>query len=268
MNPQRRAIRGRAFPWAALLAVLAFLPCAGTLRAQENGANAIEDTRAALEKWVETRRVISKEKKEQALARETLQSRIELMKQQIASVRERIADARKSIADAEGKKHDLEEQEQKLDEGSAQLEKAIGPLETRTKALLQRLPHSLAEHLQPLSQGIPDDPAKTKISLGQRYQNVVGILNEVNKFNREVSVKNEIRKLDGDTTAEVATLYVGLGQAFYANTKGTRGGIGRPGPDGWNWTQENDAAKRIARAIAIFKNDQAASFVLLPVRIK
>jgi hypothetical protein len=130
------------------------------------------------------------------------------------------------------------------------------------------MPDRVREHVVPLSQRLPDDPDNAKESLSQRFQNVVGILNELNKANREVIVASEVRTLADGTSAEVAALYVGVGQAYYATVNGTDAGTGTPGPDGWKWAPANDAAAAITAAIAILRNEQVAGFERLPVRIQ
>ncbi|MCG8432352.1 MAG: DUF3450 domain-containing protein, partial [Candidatus Omnitrophica bacterium] len=113
----------------------------------------------------------------------------------------------------------------------------------------------------------PERPDETKLSLGERFQNIVGVLNEVSKFNREITLASEVRNLPDGTSAEVTTIYVGIGKAYYVNNKGDIAGIGSASENGWRWRTANEAAPEIARAIAILKNEQAAAFTQLPVEI-
>jgi FtsZ-binding cell division protein ZapB len=229
----------------------------------------IESAREALEKWVETRQVISKEKQEWAFAQEMLNERIELVQNEIKSLREKIAKAEQSISEADKKRSELVEENEKLKSAADTLKTIVTKFESRTGALNKKLPEPIRERIKPLSQRLPEDPNETKLSLSQRFQNVIGILNEVNKFNRgEITVTSEVRTLADGSVAEVTALYVGLGQAYYTNNDGTIAGVGRPSEDGWVWEPANDAAGRISDAIAILQNEQVASFVPLPVKIK
>jgi len=185
-------------------------------------SDSIDAVRGSLEKWVETRKVISREKQDWVLAREMLQERIGLVQREISSLREKTTAAEKSISDTH----------------------------------------------KPLTQRLPEKPDETKLSLAQRFQNVIGILNEINKFNREITVKSELLTLSDGTAAEVTALYVGLGQAYYTGAKGTVAGIGRPGKDGWVWIPANEAAGPISDAIAILNNEKGAVFLLLPFEIQ
>jgi hypothetical protein len=228
----------------------------------------IDNVRTTIEKWVETRGVISREKQDWALGREMLNERIELVQREIASLREKIAQAQESISDADKKRVELVEENQKLKGAADMLSGIAADLETRTVALVKRLPDPIRERIKPLSQRLPEDPQATKLSLAQRFQNVIGILNEVNKFNREIAVTSEVRTLADGSVAEVTALYVGLGQAYYTGANGTVAGVGHPGADGWSWEPANEAAPQVADAVAILKNEKVADFVLLPVSVE
>lgn len=262
--------------WAIAVAVLlaglaadracgqATTPAASPATTEDTAGNA----RAALEKWVDTHRILSKEKRDWATGREVLEDRIALVKREIETLRAKVQDADKNIADTETKKDEVVRDNEKLKAASASLIDSIGGFEKRTMELLKRLPDPLREKLKPLSQRVPEDAAATKLSLGERFANVVGLLNEVTKANREISLLNEVRDIGGGRTAEVTVMYVGLAQAYYVTAKGDAAGVGTPSPTGFTWQSANDLAPRIAEAIAIFKNEKVAAFVQLPVQVK
>ena len=261
-------ITGHRVAIGSLLFICAVcLLCSGAISANKGGVN-IEDTRAALEKWVETERIISQEKHDWILGREMLTERIELVQREIESLRTKNTEAEQSISDADKKRSGLMEENEKLKSAGATLCGIVTKLEARTVALIKRLPEPIRERVKPLSQRLPEDPNQTKLSLAQRFQNVIGILNEVNKFDREITVTSEVRTLADGSVAEVTVLYVGLGQAYYTSTDGKVAGVGRPREGGWSWEPANDAAVPIANAMAILKNEKVADFVLLPVKIQ
>ena len=237
-------------------------------RAEEGVELQVDSTRTALEKWVETRRIISKEKRDWALGREMLTERIDLVKREIEGLRAKIADAEKSIGEADRKRAELLAENERLQGAAGVLRVVVVALEARTKQLLERLPDPIREQVKPLSQRLPENPDEAKNSLSERFQNLVGILNAVNKFNREITVTSERRTLPDGSSAEVTALYVGIGQGYYVGAHGTVAGIGTASDAGWVWRPANDAAPQIAEAIAVFKNEQVAAFVPLPIQIK
>lgn len=236
--------------------------------AEPAARDSIDTARAALEKWVETRQVISQEKQDWALAQEMLDERIKLVQGEIESLREKISQAEQNISDADKKRAELMDENDKLKSSAETLNSIVAGLEARTITLNKRLPDPIRERIKPLSQRLPEDPNETKLSLAQRFQNVIGILNEVNKFNREITPTSEVRKMADGSAAEVTALYIGLGQAYYVGTNSTTAGVGRPSEDGWSWESANDAASEIADAVAIMKNEKVAGFVPLPVKVE
>ncbi|MBK8098717.1 MAG: DUF3450 family protein [Planctomycetes bacterium] len=255
-----------------LLPVLAalFLTVAGV--AQETAA-AVDAAREALDRWVETRRLIAAEQRDHVLAKEVLQDRIAVVTREIETLRTSIADAQKSIGEAESKQTELAAERARVAASTDSLRLTVEPLESRLRLLLARVPDHLRERVKPLSQLIPaavpaGQTAPTPPALGERYRNVIGVLNELDKFQRDVSAISEVRVLGDGATAEVTALYVGLGQAFYVNATGNAAGSGSPGADRWEWSPANDAAAEVLRAVKILKNEQPASFVHLPIRIR
>lgn len=255
----------KKYTWTIIIALIA---AALSWAAEPVVRDNIDNVRSTLEKWIETRRLISKEKQDWALGREMLNEQIGLVQREITSLGEKITQANESITDADKKRAELEVENNKFKDASDQLKTIVDKLEARTIALNKRLPDPIRERIKPLSQRLPEDPNETKLSLAQRFQNVIGILNEINKFNREITVTSEVRTLADGNAAEVTALYVGLGQAYYIGANGTIAGIGRPSEDGWTWEPANDSAGKIADAVAILKNEKVAGFVPLPVKVR
>jgi hypothetical protein len=121
--------------------------------------------------------------------------------------------------------------------------------------------------VQPLIQRMPEDSAETDQSLSKRYQNITGILNELDKFNTKITVASEVREVEGGR-AQVSTMYFGVGQAYYVGKDEKIAGYGTAGEKQWQWREAPEAGTRIADAIAVYKNEQVASFVLLPAEIE
>ncbi len=228
----------------------------------------VQNSRDMFEKWIETEKLIAKEKRDWRLGKELLNERVDLVKREIDSLRERIEEAEESITGAEKTHIELSEKNDKLEQASAELASMVTALEVRSMDLIKRLPDPIRDLIKPMSQRIPSDPEKAELSLSLRFQNVVGVLTNVNKFNREIHVTSEVRELGPDQTAEVTTVYVGIGQGYYVNAKGDLAGVGGPTAEGWAWQPANGSAAAIAKTIAILKNEEVAGFVSLPLRIQ
>jgi hypothetical protein len=236
--------------------------------AQSAAGTGEPDLRDTLSKWVETKRLISQEQQEWRVGRELLTERQVLVQREIDSLRERTAQARHDGTEADKKAAELKEQNAELLAATAGLGPTLAELEVRVKALLSRSPAPIVERVKPLSQRIPANPANTKLTLSERFQNIIGILNEMNKFSREITVVSEVRKLPDASSAEVSVMYLGLAQAYYCNVKSGLAGIGRPAPDGWRWEARNDCAQAIADALAVYRNERPADYIPLPLEVE
>jgi hypothetical protein len=229
----------------------------------------LDAARDALSRWVETKQLISRERQDWQLGREVLGQRVRLVQGEIDTLEEKIAQSREGIAEAETKRRELLEENRSLEQATDELLAAVRKMEGQLKQTVTRLPDPIRERVAPLSERLPDDPETTELSLGQRYQNVIGVLNEINKFNRELTLSSEVRSLPGGKTAEVKTLYIGLGQGYYVTPNGDAAGVGRPGGDGrWEWTAADELAPEITRAIRILQNEEVPAYVPLPAVIR
>lgn len=235
---------------------------AGVACAQEE----VELAKQNLEKLLETKRLISQEQRDWKLGRELLTDRIGVLEKELESIQAKTAQTTNETAVLDATFAEVQAQNLQLNAASARMRAAVADLEKRLPILLARTPEPVRERVKPLAQRLPANPEETKLSLPERFQNVIGILNEVGKANGEVTVATEIRTLSDGKPTEVKTLYVGMGQAYYVSAKGDAG-VGRPSANGWAWESDNALAARITDAMQILQNKATAKFVPLPVKI-
>lgn len=261
--------------WTAKLAALA--PLAATAVAsfsqapgdpqRPNAAPTLEETRLKMEKWIETQQLISKERNEWQQGKEILLGRLELVKKEVASLQEKIEQARSGVAEAQKKRDELTAESDGLKAVGAGLTDTVSRMEGDVQRLYRMLPDPIQTKLQPLHQRMPDESAKTRVTAAERFQNVVGILNEVNKSNGEINVTYEVHELAGGKPSEVQAIYIGLAQAYFVSAGG-EAGIGRPSADGWKWEPSKAIAGDVLMALEILQGKQSPAFVPLPVRIQ
>lgn len=247
---------------------LATLSFTGPASLLDDTSEDVAIARAMLEQWVETQRTIAREKSDWVLGREMLDSRIEVVQDKIQGLQGEIEEAEAEIEKTGDKREELLAEQAKLEDATASLGPTIEDLEARAFALLQRIPDPIREKVKPLSQQIPEVGSETELSLSTRFRNVIGVLNEVDKFNREITVDYEVRTLADGRSAEVSTIYIGLGQGYYVTGDQSAAGIGKATEDGWEWTSADEHAEAIANAIAVQKIEQEAVFVRLPLTIQ
>ena len=241
------------------------LACLASISAQ--GPATLEETRITLDKWIETQQIISKERKDWQQGKEILQGRLELVKNEIALLQGKIEEAKAGVENTGRKRSALNAQVEHLAEAGATMTAAVTRIEGELRPIHRSLPEPVRARLDPLVRRIPEDPATTKVTAAERFQNVLGILNEVNKANHSISVHYEVRELAGGKPSEVQAIYVGLAQAYYVSGGG-EAGIGRPGPDGWTWEPSKSIAHDVSRSLEILQGKQSPAFVALPMRLQ
>lgn len=228
----------------------------------------LDETRLTLNKWIETQQIISKERNDWQQGKEILQGRIELVGKEVGVLKDRIAQSELAVAESNKKRDELVADLDQLKAVTAQLSDAVTTMEGQVRQLAKLMPEPVNTKLLPLMQRIPADPTNTRVSTAERFQNVLGILNELNKANSEISVSYEIRTLADGSSSEVQVFYVGLAQAYYISPRGLAG-IGHPTEDGWKWESASAAtSNQIMQALEIIQGKQTPSFVPLPISIK
>lgn len=227
----------------------------------------LDNTRDVMGKWIDMQQIIAKERKDWQEGREILQSRLELVQREISMLEEKIKQSEASVAETDRSRAELLAQDEQFKAVGTQLAEAVSHMEGDVRRLCKRLPEPIQTKLQPLFQRIPEDAAKTTVTSPERYQNVLGILNEVNKSNSEITVNYEVHTLAGGKPSEVQAIYVGLAQAYYVSSGG-EAGIGRPGDQGWEWEPAAKIAPDVLMALEIIQGKQTPAFVPLPVKIK
>ncbi|TAH36824.1 MAG: DUF3450 family protein [Planctomycetota bacterium] len=260
-----------------ILCAAAALACAGGSSAAQGervapgaGAPALEETRLTMGKWIETQQIISKERNEWQQGREILLGRLELVRKEVATLEAKIREAESGVAETDRKREELLAENEQLKATGAQLTAAVSGMEGEVRRLCQALPEPIRARLQLLRERMPEDEAAAaarRISAPERFQNVIGILNELNKANNEITVNYEVHELADGTPAEVQAIYVGLAQAYFVSARG-EAGIGRPGAGGWKWEPSRSIARDVLMALEILQGKQSPAFVPLPVRLQ
>ena len=255
-------MRNRFWTTSLVLSLLSV----GVVRAQSDPA-ILDQTRSNVAKWMATQQLIFKERKDWQEQKDVLQVRIAAAEKEIAAVEQRLADSRAALGKLRAEEAEGKAAKQRLMDSADWLSSSVTRLESDVRRLHPVLPGPVQEKVAPLFRRIPEDPQTTKVAVAERFQNVVGILNEIQKSNGDIGLFTEIRPLSDGKPSEVKTVYVGLGQAYFLSAGG-EAGVGRPSASGWQWQAQNDLAESIAQVIEILENKGKPRFVSLPVTIE
>ncbi|MEO0508255.1 MAG: DUF3450 family protein [Verrucomicrobiota bacterium] len=233
-----------------------------------HAADKVGDTRSVLEEWVETRQIISEENTNWQLEQSILTDTVNLLTSETQRLDTALKELEASATAADEDRAKLTAEKDALTAASTVVEANIGGLETQMKAIVKTLPEPLVDTIKPLIRRLPEDPENTSLSLGERVQNIVGILSQTDKFNTTITQTSESREIEGGKVVEVRTIYLGLAAAYYVDASGEYAGMGHPTPDGWEWPRMQDSSAEIKRLIEVYEGTEDIEFVNVPASIK
>lgn len=248
-----------------LLYGLAALLVGSPLQAQDEAAvqKEIEKTKEIIAQYVKTRQEIARVKNEWKAYQELSQRRVDLYEREIRQLNETISKAEEETTQAEREIAGIRDEIDVLRSANNIVASALPPIEDKLREMYQYFPSPLKKKVQSYVQQLgKGSQASNRLAI------VVGILNEVDKFNAEFNFDTKEVDANGETRL-VDVIYLGMGTAFYADKDGTVGGFGQPAAGEWTWTERNDLAPAILDAVLYYNGDiKPAMLVDLPVEIK
>ena len=177
----------------------------------------IDETRNVLEQWVETQQLISKEQSDWRIEKSILEETRILLGNELERLDKNIRELGSSATAADEKRSEFNKEKDTLKLASDIIAVNITALETKMFKILPLLPEPLIERINPLIRRLPKDPETTNLSLGERVQNIVGILSQANKFNNTITLTSEVREINDGSEVQVNTLYWGLAIAYFVD---------------------------------------------------
>jgi hypothetical protein len=229
--------------------------------------NALDDTKNVLEQWVETRQIISEEQNDWQLEKAILKDTESLLSNELTRLNQALDDLAASATAADEDRTALAAEKEELTEALNVVESSIGGLEAQMKQIVATLPAPLVDRIKPLVRRLPKDPNSTKVPLGERVQNIVGILSQADKFNTTITQTAESREISEGKVVEVRTLYWGLAMAYFVDSSAEYAGIGYPAEDGWEWPEIEGSGSEIKKLLDVYEGTGEIQFVEVPARI-
>jgi hypothetical protein len=260
-----------------LISILFPILSAHSQQATPQQAQAVKDylghSRDLLNKYYEMSKALSKEEADWKLGREMLTSRVELMEAQLKELVTKTAEENRNISQNDEERSKLEKQNQELLAAQDLQIVSVEKLESRVRSLWPLLPELLQTKVKGQYDRLPEAGKKredVKAGVGERFLNVLAVLNEVNKFHSDITITNERRKLKSGQELEVRVIYFGLAAAYFAGSAevGNVAGMLVPGASGWEVVEMPEIAPMVNDVIAMNKSEKIAGFVPLPVKVR
>ncbi len=240
----------------------------GAAPATESSSAPLAQTRSTLEQWVQTRQLISQTRTDWQTDKETLEQTVALYERELKAIEEQFSKVATNNTQVAKEMAEAEALQKTSNETLGDAKKFATEIEAQVKQLVPQLPGPLQDILKPMLARLPADPNNTKMLAAERMQVLVGVLNELDKFNNGVNLFSERRKNDKGEEVSVQTVYLGLGAAYFVNDAGDFAGTGTAGKNGWEWTTKSEIAPTVQEVVKIYRNERAARFVTLPAAVR
>ncbi|MBW2499872.1 MAG: DUF3450 family protein [Deltaproteobacteria bacterium] len=252
-----------------VVAVWLAAPTLGWAQAATTGEGA-DGFRVRMEKWVQARAILSKERSDWQVDKQFLESARGMLLHERDVLREEIEALELAQSGADQERRELVQERVELREASGSLSTKIADLEAQVLRLIPNLPEPLQRRLDPLLVQIPTNPENTRVALGQRLMNVLGVLAQAEKWNGTANFVGETRAVtDGGEKVLVRTLYWGLAQAVFVDAQGETAGLGRPTYEGWIFEDVDGLADEAKLLLDIYEgNVDTIAFVPVPVEVR
>jgi len=245
---------------------LAALVAGSALQAQDEAAvqKEIEQAKEVISKYVQSRQEIARVKNEWKSYQELTQRRIDLYEREIKQLTSLIDAAEKDTTQAERQIAGVKDDIAMLRSANDIVANSLPAYEDKMREMYQYFPSPLKSKVERLVKTL-GKPRQAS----DRMAILIGILNEVDKFNAEYNFDTFEKKLPNGETRLVDVIYIGLAVAYYADSEGTIGGVGVPAAKEWIWTERDDLAPAIRESILYYNGDiKPAMLVNLPVEIQ
>ncbi|MEZ4282705.1 MAG: DUF3450 family protein [Myxococcota bacterium] len=268
--PLRGGIGMRIAASAVVFAAIAFIHATAPSRADaEVPAAASDQYRTKMQKWVETRQILSEERSDWLVERESLEATRDLLRDERKALKEQIESLKQTEGGAESERLELAARRDAYRQSAEVLEGKVLELEQQVLALVPKLPEPLQKKLEPILVQIPTNPELAKAGLGQRLVNVLAVVAQAEKWNGTATFVGETRDVGNGQKVAVRTLYWGLAQAVYVDSQGETAGIGRPTAEGWKFVDDPDLADSAKEILDIYEGIvDTIAFVPVPAEIE
>jgi len=226
--------------------------------AQENDS-AVAELRETISKIVDVQSMESKERLDWESRKTEIAALLDLHQRELELLDEELAKAGSSAPSHQQVTAEMKAEIQDLKKTRGLTSGAVARTVPRTIALANRFPLPLiteaeAELATLRSWKSTDEPREA-------LRSILTLLAKAEQFNRRFTRTTEIRD-----NREVQVLYLGLAQAFYADSK-DKAGIGRPGAEGWTWEARPEIRPELINAFDTIDKKRPPSMVTLPLKI-
>jgi|TARA_E500000178_G_scaffold356078_2_gene431516 hypothetical protein len=225
----------------------------------------IKETQQIIEEWIDTEHLISQESTQWKSEKAALVDLQDALTRELLELQEKLKLFEEEASGAAQQRSELMERKEKAENTTQSLIRGLQKIEQQVAEIFSFLPTPLAERLSPFLKKLEDGPQKARLTLRQRVEAIVSLLQSIHLFHRTVTLERQEFTLDDDKSREFMVLYFGLGAAYFVNESGTVSGYGLPSNTGWIWTRKDDIAREVTTGVQMMNNQAMPRFLELPL---
>jgi hypothetical protein len=222
-------------------------------------------TRELIAQWVKTERILSEEKSAWQVEKKRMQDLLDLYQKELGLLDEEIDKAGASAGLVDENKEKFVSELKQFREAQQLLRSTMARLLPRVKSLMGLFPQPLLDEITTDADLLRSPSALEKPR--EVLKSMIAVLTASGRFNRSITVEDEVRELSEGKQVTVDVLYLGLCRAYYTTGAGDTAGVGVPSETGWEWKPEPVLADDIRRTIAVYQKDKQPQLIKLPVKV-
>lgn len=224
----------------------------------------VEKVSKLANEWVKTRAETVRLETEWNSHRALMQSMVDALDQRSRIIQEKMEHLKAKTAEDRGELDTLGKKNDLAGSGLVSAEARLKETAQGVIALRPFLPPRLSAALDLPYRSITD-PA---LSVSDRMQHTMTILNRCMQFNRVITASDEVLTLPGEAAPKsLEAIYWGLSHGYALDRAANKAWYGSPGPQGWQWEARPEAAVEVARLIAIATDRADPDFIVVPAKL-
>jgi hypothetical protein len=248
----------RSFPRLWLLALVGAVP----LHAEPTALEAVEKSAGD---WVRVRAETARLETEWDTTRSLLESTVNGLQERAQALEAKRDFLKAKTAKDREELATLEAANKASATGLQAVNAQLKAMSARLFGLRASLPPRLSEALEMAYKSL----AAPDLTVSERMQLTMTVLNRGTQFNRSITCEDEILTLgEGKKAQQLEVIYWGLSFGYALDRPAHQVWFGSPGPERWRWEPVPDAFDRVARLVAIYRGRSEPEFVDVPARLK
>ena len=148
----------------------------------------IKETQQIIEGWIDTEQLISEESSQWNIEKAALLDLQDALKREISELDSKLAISEEQASGAAKQRSDLKVRKQKAEQTTQALFRSLQKIEGQLNEFFSFLPTPLAERLSPFREKLGSVPTKSRLTLRQRVETVVSLLQAIHIFHRSVTL--------------------------------------------------------------------------------